>query len=240
MRKIDLNAEAIFENRKAAGENIRSGQDKFYWATALPVADHLKLTLAKIESKKVLEIGCASGYDAKIYATKAKEYIGVDISDVAISNCKALHIPNGTFYCVDGHKLPIDDHSIDVVIVNSLLHHLDLVIAFNEIRRVLTSEGMLIFREPLGTNFMFQIYRSLTPGARTVDERPFTLKDLRLMRSYFVFDDVQWFGFSNIMSAYFRIEVVRRLLTVLDRWLSRTPLKFFYWQFAGIAKLRKY
>ena len=79
-----------------------------------------------IEGAKVLEIGCASGHDAKDYCKYSKSYIGVDISDVAIQNCNALLIKNAKFYCVDGHRLPADDKSLDFVIVNSLLHHLDL------------------------------------------------------------------------------------------------------------------
>jgi SAM-dependent methyltransferase len=238
MRKIDLDAEATFENRKASGEGVRSAQDKFYWATALPEADHKKLTLTKIANGSVLEIGCASGYDAKIYAGTANKYIGVDISDVAIGNCRAMNVKNAEFYCTDGHKLPLADSSVDFVIVNSLLHHLDLEIALAEISRVLTRNGRLIFKEPLGTNFAFQIYRWLTPSARTVDERPFTFADIKLIRRYFDFEEVTWYGFLSIGSAFFRSSALRIILTRTDKLLSSTPLKYFFWQFSGVARLR--
>lgn len=141
MRKINLEAEAKFENRKASGENIRSSQSKFYWATSIPIRKHKELTYDVIKGKFVLEIGCASGYDAINYAKRAKKYIGVDISDIAIENCKNLGLENSSFFCVDGHKLPVKNNTLDFVIVNSLLHHLDLKTAFREISRVLKQDG---------------------------------------------------------------------------------------------------
>ena len=239
MRRIDLEAEASFENRKAAGEAVRSKQDKFYWATELPTNAHRALTLSVIKNHHVLEIGCASGYDAIDYAKQAKKNFGIDISNVAIDNCKKLEIQNAEFYCVDGHKIPLDNGSIDFVIVNSLLHHLDLNVVFKEISRVLKIEGKLIFKEPLGTNPFFQLYRRLTPKARTVDERPFTFADLKLMQSYFNFENIRWFGFLNVFSAFLKFKFVRSLLSEIDRFLSFTPLKYFYWQFSGIAKLKR-
>ena len=170
MRKIDLEAERLYENRKAVGESPRAAQSKFYWATEIQTTEHDELTFKEISGKVVLEVGCASGADALVYSEFVSSYMGVDISDEAISNCRKLGIDNAEFYCTDGHKLPVDDEAVDCVIVNSLLHHMDLTTAFTEIRRVLRTGGTLIFREPLGTNPFFQLYRLLTPSARTVDE----------------------------------------------------------------------
>lgn len=241
LRNIDLENEKNFENRKAGGEPVRAKQLKFYWATFISTERHKKETLNIIKNSNVLEIGCASGHDAIDYCKCTKSYTGVDISDVAIQNCNELSIKNAFFYCVDGHKLPVDDKSIDFVIVNSLLHHLDLEVSFKEISRILTDSGALIFREPLGTNPAFQIYRMLTPGARTIDERPFTFSDLRLMKKYFDLDgQVQWFGFFSVISAFLKIENIRAFLTKFDRVLSKTPLKYFFGNFRALQRKRLY
>lgn len=239
MRKIDLEGERLYENKKALGEQTHTAQSKFYWATDIPTSAHYDLTNDKIKGKDILEVGCASGTDALRYSEYANNYIGVDISDEAIHNCQKLEIENAAFYCTDGHSLPVDDNAVDCVIVNSLLHHMDLTTSLTEIRRVLKQGGVLIFREPLGTNIFFQIYRWLTPSARTPDERPFTFGDLRIMSSFFDLKKVQWFGFTNIASAYFKSIKLRYILTKLDQIMSRTPLKYFYWQFAGVAKVKK-
>ena len=239
MRNIDLENEKNFENRKASGEKVRAKQSKFYWATSIPIEKHKEETFKVIKGSKVLEIGCASGHDAIDYSGYAHSYIGVDISDVSIEKCNARSIKNATFHCIDGHKLPVDNKSIDFVIVNGLLHHLDLEVSFKEIFRILSDDGALIFREPLGTNPAFQIYRMMTPIARTIDERPFTFNDLGLMKKYFDLNgQIQWYGFFSILSAFLRNDNVRAALTKIDGVFSKTPLKYFYWQFSGIAKKR--
>ena len=202
----------------------------------MPTEIHNELALKAIEGSDFIEIGCVSGYDAINYCKYAKSYICVDISDVEIDNCNALSIENAEFHCVDGHKLPAKDKSIDFVIVNSLPHHLDLETSFEENCRVFSDSEALIFREPLGTNPVFQIYRMMIPSARTEDERPFTFHDLRLMNKYFLFNEkVQWFGFLPILSAFYRNDNIRKLLTEIDRLLSKTPLRYLFWQFSGIA-----
>ena len=236
MRHIDLKAEEQFENEKALGGDARRRQSKFYWATALETGSHAGRVRNYIQGKVVLEIGCASGNDAIAYCKFAKSYVGIDISDEAIKNSLARDIKNAEFVCTDGHKIPAGDKTLDCVIVNSLLHHMDLKASFIEISRVLKDDGKMLFREPLGTNPIFQIYRYITPSARTPDERPFTFEDLQLMREYFELEDVTWFGFLNIVSAFIRVSILRNALSRIDKILSKTSLRYLYWQFAGMAR----
>ena len=235
MRKINLEKEREFENEKAQGGDSRKYQNKYYWATNIPIIRHNLNTLKKIKDKRVLEIGCSSGKDAISYTKYTSFYCGIDISDEAIKNSINLKLENSEFFCVDGHKIPKDDEEFDCVIVNSLLHHLDLERAFREINRVLKSSGYLIFREPLGTNPFFQFYRYLTPSSRTADERPFTLLDIKLMKKYFYLRNVEWFGFFSIFSAFLQINLLRKILTFFDYCLSKTFVKIFFWQFCGFA-----
>ena len=239
MRKINLDIEREFENLKAKGGDPRKSQSKFYWATNIPIKRHNFNTFKKIKDKKVLEIGCASGRDALSFSKYATSYCGIDISDVAIKNCINLKLKNSEFLCVDGHKIPKEDEEFDCVIVNGLLHHLDLLKSFEEINRVLKSGGYLIFKEPLGTNPFFQLYRYLTPSSRTPDERPFTLSDIKLMKKYFHLQNVEWFGFLSIFSAFLQINLFRKILTFFDYCLSKTFVKIFFWQFCGFALKKK-
>ena len=236
MRKINLTKEREFENEKAKGGDSRKYQSKYYWATIIPIIRHNLTTFKKIKDKRVLEIGCSSGRDAISYTKYTSFYCGIDISNEAIKNSKNLKLKNSEFFCVDGHNIPKEDEEFDFVIVNSLLHHLDLEKAFREINRVLKSSGYLIFREPLGTNPFFQFYRYLTPSSRTADERPFTLLDIKLMKKYFYLRNVEWFGFFSIFSAFLQINLLRKILTFLDYCLSKTFIKIFFWQFCGFAE----
>lgn len=235
MRTIDLDEEKKFENSKILDVGVRAAQRKYYWATELSIKQHRNLTYTAINGLSGLEVGCSAGADALEYGKYCTHYVGIDIADEAIKVAQERQIPNCQFICTDGHKLPFDDASLDFVIVNSLLHHLDLSLTFPEISRVLKQNGKLIFHEPLGTNPLFQMYRFLTPAARTADERPFTFSDVRLMKKYFKFADIRWFGFIVILSCFFKNERLRTILTKMDVVISKTPLKYFFWRFSGLA-----
>ena len=116
------------------------------------------------------------------------------------------------------------------------MHHLDLKKALKEIHRVTKKDGYLIFKEPLGTNIFFQIYRKLTPNARTPDEKPFQFNDIDILESYYYLEDIQYFGFLNIFSTFIRSLFLRKILTNIDYYLSKTFLRFYFWQFSGFTK----
>lgn len=235
-RNIDLENEKNFENNKVRDEQIRSAQSKYYWSVDLFIKKHEQLTFETIKNKTILEIGCSVGDDAENYVMHCKEYVGIDISDEAIDVAKSKKIPKSLFKCTDGHKIPFNDSTFDCVIVNSLLHHLDLKISTEEISRVLCKNGKLIFREPLGTNPLIQFYRFITPSSRTVDEKPFDLDDIRLLKKYFHMKNIKWFGFLNILSAFTKNNFVRLFLSYIDQILSYTILKYFFWQISGILE----
>jgi ubiquinone/menaquinone biosynthesis C-methylase UbiE len=236
MRNIDLNAERLYENSKVEGLGPRHSQSKYYWATQPLIHDFDNKTNTVITDKIVLEIGCSSGSKAEVYSQYCHHYTGVDISDVGIQKAQSKNIANAEFLMCDAHKLPFSDEKFDVVIVNSLLHHLDLEISLNEIHRVLNKGGILCAREPLGINPVYTIYRNLTPKARTVDEKPFSVADLRLLTTKFENQNTVYFGFTSILSAFFKHNKARSTLNAFDDILSKTPVKYWFWQFYGFYK----
>jgi len=235
MRNIDLDAERAYENKKVSGAEARATQSKYYWATSLEAERHLESIKKQVSGRIVLEIGCSSGSLASKISPLADQYIGTDISDKAIELASQKGLRNSRFLCCDGHSVPLEGETVDVVIVDALLHHMDLERALREIARLLRPGGILFFNEPLGTNPLFQLYRRLTPQSRTVDERPFTRMDLRTLRSFFEIQEFRWFGFTNIASAFARNVRVRMILTRIDRMIALTPLRLFFWQFSGSA-----
>lgn len=232
-RRIDINAERLFENKKVTGQNPRAKQSKFYWATSPAAKAFEAQVLERMNGKRVLEIGCSDGEMSEKYAQHCASIVGADISDSGIRKAQLRNIANAEFEVCDAHAMPFEDGSFDIVIANGVLHHLELKTALSEIRRVLKSGGMLCAREPLGINPVFNLYRSFTPESRTPDERPFTFSDLRLITGTFSQHEVSYGGLFSILSAFYRREAVRRWLTAIDRMLSRTPLCYFYWQFYG-------
>jgi len=238
MRNINLNKEKEFENSKVLNAEVRKNQNKYYESISNYTQKHKRLTYNLIKDKIVLEIGCSSGYDTLNYAKILKKIYACDLSDEAIHKAKSREIINANFICCDAHKLPYDDDSFDYVIVNSLLHHLDLKIIFKEIKRVLTNDGCLIFKEPFGTNPIFNIYRHFTPDSRTPDERPFNFKDLKMFSTYFEIEKINFFGFTILLSAFKAFKPFRFIFSRLDDFLSITPIRYFYWMITGVARVK--
>ena len=103
-------------------------------------------------------------------------------------------------YC-DAKQLPIADQSCDVVISNSIVHHIpEPLLVFREMRRILKPQGLLFVRDLLRPNsnaevesfvqtyagdenaFQQQMFRQSLHAALTVDEVGDLLADSRFSR----------------------------------------------------------
>ena len=99
------------------------------------------------EGKKVLEVGCGAGQGLGLLAKSASLVIGGDIEP---NNLKfAQRHYNGRdkikLLLFDGHKFPLKDKSIDVVILYEAIYYLSKPEEFiEETRRVLKDNGVLL------------------------------------------------------------------------------------------------
>lgn len=103
---------------------------------------------------RVLEIGCGSGTNFGLYdGTKVTELIALDPSHEMIEKAKkkaaTLGIGAGIEFIEGGAEaLPLEDNSIDTVIVTFVLCTIpDWKAALSEARRVLKPDGKLLFSE---------------------------------------------------------------------------------------------
>ena len=72
-------------------------------------------------------------------------------------------------------RFPIS--SLNRVVGNGILHHLELPAAMTEVDKILKPEAKALFQEPLGGNPLLRLYRSVA-GIHTLDERPLRREDL--------------------------------------------------------------
>ena len=240
MRKIDLAAERAFENDKVNnGGMIRVSQKVFYEISRDFVESFNSEVSNFTMNKNVLEIGCSSGELAAIYSENARRYTGVDLSDAAIQIAKEKSLKNCEFIECDAHSLPFPDNSFDLIVVNSLLHHLDLTRAVSEIKRVLAEDGRFAYREPLGTNIAFNLYRYVTPHARTVDEQPFRRQELQILESNFKPLIEKYFGFTIVPVAKLtRNKIILKFFRLLDSFLANTFMRKYFWQYYVVCEVK--
>ncbi len=194
--------------------------------------------------KKALDYCCGNGELAfKIASLGTKETVGIDISDVSVSNCarQAEKLPYGKkmrFQVMDAENMTFDDNYFDVVHVSGVLHHLDLKKAYAEIARVLKPSGKCLCIEALGHNKIIQLYRQRTPQLRTEFEAEHILcrKDIKLAGNYFrKVKIVGFYHLATIAATPFRNSKIFKVMLpaceMIDSALLKLPLiKWQAWQ----------
>jgi SAM-dependent methyltransferase len=134
-----------------------------------------------VPGKRVLEIGCGSGGNAKncIAPLGPASILAVDISQTFIKYAKEKwETPGELEYAVLDVSEPIMG-VFDVIVGRAILHHLDYQEVLQRLSRDnLTEHGQMIFYEPLGSNWFMRVFQHFSKSAHTEDERPFERQDL--------------------------------------------------------------
>lgn len=163
--------------------------------------DDFRKYVTNVSGLRILDFGCGRGELSRDVLERGAGFVaGIDISSNYIQEALASAAAKGygreryDFLVMDAHKLTFENDSFDIVAGHGILHHLDLPVCLEEIRRVLRPGGVALFIEPLSANPFLKLFRMLTPRARTVDEKPLTSRDLREL-------EANW----NVQSRYYGI-----------------------------------
>lgn len=162
------------------------------------------------EGKKVLDLGCNTGYGSRILKASGAEVVGVDVSPEAIAVARQKYGQEGIeFYCTDGGKLPFAEHSFDIVTTFQVIEHLiDHTQFLTEILRLIRPGGRVVFTTPNGP-------MRLHPGTKPWNPfhvREFSADELqRLLLKYFA--KVELLGLFAVKPLYAveyeRIRIIR-------------------------------
>jgi SAM-dependent methyltransferase len=141
--------------------------------------------------KVVLDYGCGPGYLTKYLIENGATHVtGIDVSEGEIEQARERARDDGLtdksdFLVADAHATGFPDDSFDLIVGDSILHHLDLRVALEELRRILRPGGRAVFMEPMWHNPILRLGRALTPSARTPDEHPLTTADWEMCAEVF-------------------------------------------------------
>lgn len=138
------------------------------------VVDHLHrygFVQSFVKNKRVLDIASGEGYGSYLISKNATFVFGVDISEDAVLHASQKYIhSNLKFLIGSAERIPLPDHSIDVVVsFETIEHHDKHDEMFAEIKRVLEPNGILIISTPEKYN-----YRKVEPN------NPYHAKELDL------------------------------------------------------------
>lgn len=120
----------------------------------------MELALRKIfleenlKGKTIADIGCGTGIYSNILANEFDcKVFGFDVSleMIDIAKARILH-KDVLFQVTDANKLPLQDKSVDAVLMSTLISNLksksDIEKVFLEARRILKPDGLLIITTP--------------------------------------------------------------------------------------------
>ena len=94
------------------------------------------LASAALGGKRVLDVGCGSGWGTEVLVSTGAAVTGVDLDPVSIE-AASLRCPQATFVVADLHQLPFPDGSFDVAVCFGLDDELiDMQRMLSEARRV--------------------------------------------------------------------------------------------------------
>lgn len=202
----------------------------------------------RVAGKRVLDYCCGNGRYTLWLAEHGAEAHGVDISPVSVANGAAEASQRGLtgahFHVMDAENMTFEDGYFDYVLINGVLHHLDLDKAYASLARVLSPGGAVLATEALRHNPVIHWYRRRTPEARSAWEVDHILgrPEINQARRYFRSVQVlRWFHLAAIAAVPLRnsrvFEPALRALEAVDRVLLRVPgVRWMAWM--GVFELR--
>ncbi|MEI9921607.1 MAG: class I SAM-dependent methyltransferase [Bacteroidota bacterium] len=118
-------------------KDIRVRKDELGW---------INKHLPDLEGKSVVDIGCGNGALLRELSPRIHAGVGIDVSSQLIGLAQRRGSPknNIVYHVVDGPVIPLEDHTVDVVISMLSFRYLDWDPIMKEIERVLRKDGKLI------------------------------------------------------------------------------------------------
>lgn len=165
------------------GVNNRDPIRYYYWPVfGKMYRKRVELALSECSGgERVLEVGFGTGLAFPNLHETYKEIHGLDLT-ADIESVKSVFEPMGIpLFLKNGDVLnmPYEDNYFDTVLLISILEHLkpnELKQAFAEVKRVLKSEGQMVYGTPVEKPFMVFMFKMLGHNIR--DEHFSTEKEI--------------------------------------------------------------
>ncbi|MCA9407717.1 MAG: class I SAM-dependent methyltransferase [Candidatus Omnitrophica bacterium] len=105
--------------------------------------------MPELSAKRVLDVGCGPANNTRLF--QGCDYLGIDNNPDYIAKCRQL-FPQQRFEIQDINELNLPKQGFDIVLINSILHHLpDELIKrlFFQLNDLIKDGGCVILSEPL-------------------------------------------------------------------------------------------
>jgi SAM-dependent methyltransferase len=167
-------AEIARSRAQAARRDVRPTPASVQRRYANPPADtfhpleYVYHLIGDVRGQRVLDFGCGDGCNTALLAARGCRVYALDLSPDLLDQASRRADQDGVresvrFLCGSAHAIPLPDASMDLVVGNVVLHHLDVAAASREVSRVLRPGGRAIFREPIRASRLLRALRPLIP-----------------------------------------------------------------------------
>lgn len=206
--------------------------------------------MGDLEGKKLLDYGAGDGWNSVCFA-KAKAMVwAIDVSEKGIALIEKKALANGvskylTAEIGNCYKTRFENDMFDIVYGGGVLHHLDLELAGQELRRILHSDGVAVFYEPIRETKIIDIIKVVVlriirrkPSEESEDETPLTMKRIKLLKQYFGIVNCRKFNALSNAHKLFKSEKLRLFLLWIDALLMKSVPGFEKLCTAVVIELR--
>lgn len=195
---------------------------------------------ARIEAKsqfRLLEVGCGPGYFLRCFEKwfPKCELVGLDIDQKLIEHAQK-YLRKTKLIKHDGHKLPFDANTFDVLCSLQCIEHLETPESFfKEANRVLKKDGFLIISTPNPTGIPAKILKDKWQGYRFDHislKTPQQWRDILLNSGFLILDDG-----TTLLTGF---KILQKLPFALINWIPMAIFGYFPWykgeSYMAIAK----
>lgn len=228
------------------------------WLPYLGVPRLFERLLAELEpltGRRVLDLGCGTGFLSTLLALHGAEVHAIDVSDGALAVAAERARLSGVADRVHIHRVPgerldlFENGFFDAAAGSFVLHHADLDDTLPELRRVLAPGAPAAFIETWGRNRPLMLARSLVPGRAGVeksssdDEAPLGRAQEIVIEAHFPgarfeFPELLCVRMLGVLP-FLKGPGAHRTLAAVDRWLGAVPGLRQYTYFALVALRRE-
>ncbi len=174
---------------------------------ALPVPQqHLAMLegLDDFDSRRVLDVGCGSGGMVRALLERGADAHGIDVQEAPLRKAAANGVAGERLALFDGHRLPSDTGSFDIVLFTFSFHHVpgeSRRTMLEDVARVLKSNGEMIAFEPRPEGALSEVLKPIedetavrTEAQRLLADPPAPLacvdeREYAIERDFTGFDD---------------------------------------------------
>ena len=232
----DVQAELAYQARQAAAQELRATpkatleeyRDCRRWRSHRK--QYTFSLVHRSQPVKVLDFGCGSGDSSTELAFCGYEVTGLDLSPDLLDLARRRAELDGVagrcqFVLADGGQAPFADDTFDVIVVQAVLHHVNMAECLTQLRRILKPGGHIVIVEPVGFSRWLQKIRDVTPVEKDIspNERQLGKTDLAEIAAFFEVQETRYFHLSTRLNRLIsnRSSFGRMLLTGLARldWL---------------------